>query len=99
MKTNKALRIANILLGLASVGFFIYDWILLKRIRPLMDAWGTLTERDNDLFLLFGIGLLMLFITQFNVLDEVIRYLWLPLYLFGVIFLFSASNLLYSKKA
>ena len=73
MKTNKILRIANVLLGLISVGFFIYDWVLLKRIRPLMESWGTLTKRDSDLLLLFGIGLLVLVIYYGLTLIQIMR--------------------------
>lgn len=73
MKTNRALRITNIFLGLISVGFFIYDGVLLKRIRPLMETWGTLTERDNDLLLLFGIGLLVLVIYYGLSLIQIMR--------------------------
>ena len=73
MKANKSLRIVNILLGLASVGFFIYDWILMSRIRPLMESWGTLTERDTNLLLLFGIGLLVLVIYYGMTLIQVMQ--------------------------
>lgn len=75
MKTNKTLRIVNILLGLVSVGFFIYDWILLKRIRPLMESWGTLTTRDTNLLLIFGIGLLILVIFYGFTLIQIMRVL------------------------
>ena len=75
MKTNKTLRIFNILLGLVSVGFFIYDWILLKRIRPQMESWGTLTTRDTNLLLIFGIGLLILVIFYGFTLIQIMRVL------------------------
>lgn len=73
MKTNKTLRVVNILLGLVSVGFFIYDWILLSRIRPLMESWGLLTKRDNDLLFLFGIGLLMMVVYYGMTLIQIMR--------------------------
>jgi len=73
MKTNKTLRVVNILLGLVSVGFFIYDWVLLRRIRPLMESWGDLTARDNNLLLLFGIGLLFLVVYYGMTLVQIMR--------------------------
>lgn len=73
MKTNKTLRIVNILLGLVSVGFFIYDWLLLSRIRPLMETWGTLTETDTNLLLIFGIGLLVLVVYYGLTLVQIMR--------------------------
>lgn len=75
MKTNKALRIVNIILGLISVGFFIYDWVLLKRIRPLMETWGALTAQDSDLLLIFGIGLLVMVIYYGLTLIQIMRVL------------------------
>lgn len=73
MKTNKTLRLINLLLGLVSVGFFIYDWVLLSRIRPLMESWGILSERDTNLLLLFGIGLLVLVIYYGLTLVQIMR--------------------------
>ncbi|MBG0786982.1 MAG: hypothetical protein H0S79_17945 [Anaerolineaceae bacterium] len=73
MKTNKVLRTVNIILGLVSVGFFIYDWVLLSRIRPLMESWGTLTERDTNLLMLYGIGLLVLVIYYGLTLVQIMR--------------------------
>lgn len=75
MKTNKALRIVNIILGLISVGFFIYDWVLLKRIRPLMETYGALTAQDSDLLLIFGIGLLVMVIYYGLTLIQIMRVL------------------------
>lgn len=73
MKTNKTLWITNIALGLISVGFFIFDWVLLKRVRPLMESWGTLTVQDTNLLLIFGIGLLILVIFYGLTLIQIMR--------------------------
>ncbi len=42
--------------------------------------------------------MLILFITNFNYLDGIIQKLWLPIYLFATIFIFSLGNLYFSRK-
>lgn len=74
-----------------------------------------LTEKDRQWFdekqqldigrsafltiILVSAFMIALFIVQFNNLDGVIRFQWLPLYLFMTLFLFSAGNIYYSSKA
>jgi hypothetical protein len=74
-----------------------------------------LTEKDRQWFdekqqldigrsafltiILVSAFMIALFIVLFNNLDGVIRFQWLPLYLFMTLFLFSAGNIYYSSKA
>jgi len=49
--------------------------------------------------LVMTIFMIFLFVINFRNLDGVVRNLWLPLNLFGTIFVFSLGNLIYSAKA
>jgi hypothetical protein len=79
-------------------------WLLMKlgeRSKAFYDEKQSRDVGRSAFFTLIAASVLMvvLFITQFNALDGVLSAVWLPLYLFGVIFLFSASNLYFSKRA
>ncbi len=78
-------------------------WLVVKlteRSRKFYDEKQTQDVGRSAFLTLLVSAVLMvvLFISQYNDLGGVIRYLWLPLYLFGVIFLFSACNLYFSSK-
>ncbi len=49
--------------------------------------------------IVISILMLVLFVTNYQNLDGVISFLWLPLYLFGTIFSFSLGNLVFSSRA
>ncbi len=78
-------------------------WLVVKlteRSRKFYDEKQTQDVGRSAFLTLLVSAVLMvvLFISQYNNLGGVIRYLWLPLYLFGVIFLFSTCNLYFSSK-
>ena len=73
MKQNKALRISNILLGVLSIAFFIYDGVLFASVRPKMESWMTLTSSERQLLLLMGIGLIVILLFFLASVYQVIR--------------------------
>lgn len=60
MKQNKVLRIANIVLGILSIAIFIYDGFLFANVRPKMESWTLLTQREEQLLLLMGFGMIVI---------------------------------------
>jgi hypothetical protein len=79
-------------------------WLVMKlgeRSKAFYDEKQSRDVGRSAFFTLIATSVLMvvLFITQFNALDGVLSAVWLPLFLFGEIFLFSASNLYFSKRA
>lgn len=82
----------------------IVYWFILKLKEPshrLYDEKQVLDVGRAAFLTLIISSVLMvaLFIIQFNDLSGVIRFLWMPLYMFGIIFLFSAGNLYFSCRA
>jgi hypothetical protein len=73
MKQNKALRIANIFLGILSVAFFVYDGILFSSVRPKMENWVPLTSGEEQLLLLMGVGLMVILLFFTLTIYQVIR--------------------------
>ena len=78
-------------------------WMLTKFKEKNREWWDEKQLQDIGksalLTLLIDTGfLLMLFILNYNHLDGVVSILWLPLYLFATIFVFSVGNLYFSRK-
>jgi len=84
-------------------GLSVTYWVLTKLKEKNREWWDEKQLQDIGKSALITlvidtILLLMLFILNYNHLDGVICILWLPLYLFATIFVFSMGNLYYSSK-
>lgn len=78
-------------------------WVLTKFKEKDREWWDEKQLQDVgksalQTLLIDTAFMLMLFISNYNHLDGVISILWLPLYLFATIFLFSVGNLFFSRK-
>jgi hypothetical protein len=79
-------------------------WIITKLTEKDRQWFDEKQQRDIGraaFFTLIFVSafMILLFILQFNNLDGVIRYQWLPFYLFMSLFLFSLANIYYSSRA
>lgn len=94
----------NIIILLFPYALAVFFWLITKlfekdrqwfdeKQRQDLGKSALLTLIINSLFMIF------LFITNYQNLDVVIRLLWLPMHLFGTLFLFSLGNLYFSNKA
>ncbi len=94
----------NIIILLFPYALAVFFWLITKLLekdrqwfdekqRQDLGKSALLTLIINSLFMI------LLFITNYQNLDVVIRLLWLPLHLFGTLFLFSLGNLYFSNKA
>jgi hypothetical protein len=59
MKTNRTLRISNIVLGLLSCALFIFNGVIIFRLRPKMEAFQTLAAWEMNTLTIIGFGLLL----------------------------------------
>ncbi len=57
-KLNGLLRNISVLLGLVSVGFFVFDFFLFSRLRPKMISFEAISLAEEHLLNWVGIGLL-----------------------------------------
>jgi hypothetical protein len=78
-------------------------WVLTKFKEKDREWWDEKQLQDVGksallTLLIDTVFMLTLFISNYNHLEGVISILWLPLYLFATIFLFSVSNLYFSRK-
>jgi hypothetical protein len=81
----------------------VFYWLLIK-LREKDRQWFD-EKQFQDVgksamltLVISGIAMTVLFIINYQDLAGVIRMLWLPLYLFGIIFLFSLGNIVYSNR-
>jgi hypothetical protein len=79
-------------------------WLVQKSKEPgrqLFDEKQQIDVGRSAILALVVSALMMtgLFISQFNALDGVVRYLWLSFDLFGIVLVFSLGNLIYSRRA
>ena len=79
-------------------------WIITKLTEKDRQWFDEKQQRDIGraaFFTLIFVSafMILLFILQFNNLDGVIRYQWLPIYLFMNLLLFSLGNIYYSSRA
>lgn len=96
--------VMNIIILLFPYGLAVLFWLITKlhekdrqwfdeKQRQDIGNSALLTLMINTLFMI------LLFITNYQNLGMVLRLLWLPLNLFGTMFLFSLGNLYFSSKA
>ena len=92
MKQNKALRIANIVLGILSIAFFVFDGVLFSNVRPKMENWAALTSGETQLLLLMGNGLIVILFFFILSIYQVIRTLrYSEKFSVGLVLLFVAG--------
>lgn len=74
-KTEKIFKNLNLLLGLASMAFFVFDYVLFSRLRPKMVGFEPLSLAEEGLFSWLGVGLLLFLVFCLLSLLRIIRYL------------------------
>ena len=84
-------------------GLSVTYWALTKIKEKDRELWDEKQLQDLGKSALITlvidtILMLMLFVLNYNHLDGIVRILWLPLYLFATIFVFSMGNLYFSNK-
>jgi hypothetical protein len=94
--------LANLTL-LAPYGLSVLYWFLVKikeKGQPLYDE-----KQSQDVgraafltLITVSVEMVLIYALNINALDGVLRYQWLPLYLFSAILVFSVSNLYFNKK-
>lgn len=74
-KLEKLFRIFSIILGLASVAFFVFDFVLLVRLKPKMTQFEIISQTEENLLLMVGIGLVVFLIFCTLSLFQLAKYL------------------------
>lgn len=74
-KLDKLLKNASIALGLISAAFFIFDYIVFSRLRPVMIAFETISPSEEVLFNWVGFGLLLFLALCLFTMFRLVRYL------------------------
>ncbi|MCB2209972.1 hypothetical protein KQH62_03655 [bacterium] len=62
MKTKPKLHIANLILGLLSCALFIFNGVMIFRLRPKMEAYQTLATWEMNMLTVMGFGLLLVLV-------------------------------------
>jgi uncharacterized membrane protein len=58
-RLDKLLKSAGVILGLVSAAFFVFDYVILSKFRPVMVAFGSISSSEEGLLNLVGVGLLL----------------------------------------
>jgi hypothetical protein len=72
---NKLLKNISIVLGLASISFFVFNYSVFSRLRPLMVAFDPISSSDESLFNWVGVGLLLFLVFCLLSLFRLLRHL------------------------